>query len=40
LAEETGGIGDYDAKRDTWKIREEKIRKKLHALLGEGGISS
>ncbi len=37
MAEETGGIGDYDAKRDTWKIREKKIRRKLHALLGEGG---
>ena len=37
LAEEVGGIGDYDAKRDTWNIKEEKIREKLHSILKEGG---
>ncbi|MCX8182583.1 MAG: adenylate kinase family protein [Candidatus Methanomethyliaceae archaeon] len=36
LAEEIGGIGDYDAKRDTWRIKEEKIREKLYEILGEG----
>ncbi|MEM3433252.1 MAG: adenylate kinase family protein [Candidatus Methanomethyliaceae archaeon] len=37
LAEEIGGIGTYDAKRDTWRIKEERIREELHKLLAKGG---
>lgn len=37
LAEEVGGIGDYDTKRDTWNIKEEKIKEKLHSVLKGGG---
>lgn len=37
LAEEVDGIGSYEADRDTRRIKERPIRRKLHEILKEGG---
>ncbi|MGQ9759846.1 MAG: adenylate kinase family protein [Candidatus Methanomethylicaceae archaeon] len=37
LAEEVGGIGDYEQERDTRAIKERPIRKRLREILKRGG---